>query len=290
MFAGWNVLPAVTILAANPTALSDGYSGAYQAEVSYTAGSGISQGSVMLGDLNTLQNRASYIGTFWRSENYSLLAGLDWQRFSFGLPSAAPLPNTLQSTSLRLGNEWGFAENWTLRLEVEPGVYSDFHDITGEDFNAPFSARLTYAPNQNVSWIVGLNVNLWSDIPVVGGLGVRWRIVEAWTLSLILPRPRVEFKASDVLTLHAGAELKGGTYRVAEDFGRHTGLPALDGEIVDYREIRAGGGLRWRLHKNAALAAEAGWTIDRRFNFDDQNLQLNGRGAPYIQFSINGTY
>lgn len=30
--------------------------------------------------------------------------------------------------------------------------------------------------------------------------------------------------------------------------------------------------------------------IDRRFEFDDRNLLLNGDGAPYVRLSIGGNF
>ncbi len=266
------------------------YRGNYSVEVSYVGDSEISEGSRLLGDLNTVQSRVNYLGTFKRTETYSILAGVDWQRFSFGTPDGSAIPDSLQSAAVRVGNDWRFAEHWNLRTEVDPGLYSDFEDISGEDFNAPFSVRLGYSPNVNTTWVAGFGVNFWSDMPVIGGLGVRWRFAEAWTLNLILPRPRVEFRASEAVTLHLGGELKGGSYRVAEDFGTAMSRPELNGEILDYRDIRVGGGLRWQLAKGIALSGEGGWSIDRRFHFDDPGLQLNGQGAAYVQIGISGSY
>lgn len=284
---------SAAVSAAEPSPFSgseDTYAGSYSAELSYTAASGISQGTVRLGDLTTLQNRVGYLGTFKRTENYSLLAGFDWQRFSFGLPDGTVLPNTLQSTAVKIGNNWRFAENWSMRLEAEPGIYSDFDDLSGEDFNVPFLYRLTYDMNPNLSWTLGLSVNFWSDVPVIGGVGVRWRFADQWTLNLILPRPRIEYRPNDSLTLFAGGELKGGSYRVAEDFGRRNGNASLDGEILDYREIRAGAGLRWNFSRMLSAGVDGGWTLDRRFHFDDRDLQINGKGAPYVQFVLSGKY
>ena len=68
----------------------------------------------------------------------------------------------------------------------------------------------------------------------------RWRTS---SLRPTVPRPRIEYKASEGVTLFAGCEFRGGSYRVAEDFGEGLDREELNGALVDYREYRAGAGL-----------------------------------------------
>lgn len=262
----------------------------YGAELSYAFDSPIHQGDRELGDLNTLHNRLGYLGTVVSEGTQDLLVGVDWQRFSFGLPEGSPLPNTLQSAALKVGTNWRFAESWAMRLEADPGFYSDFRDISWDDFNAPFAFRVSYQSSPSLLWVVGLSVDLRSDLPVVGGLGVRWNFAEQWTLNLIMPRPRIEYAATENLTLFAGGELKSGAYRVADDFGRAVGMPDLDNQVVDYRELRVGAGARYRFCPHFSAVLEGGWLIDRRFEYDDADLLLNGDGAPYLLLSVGGRF
>lgn len=263
---------------------------AWLAEASHTAESSLHEGRSRLGDLSTTHARLTYLGTLRLNESWSLLAGADAQLLSSRLPDGAPIPDSLGSVALKLGANWTLNPRWTLRAEVDPGIYSDFEDLSGDDFNAPFGLRATYAASTNVLWVLGLSVDPRGDIPVVGGPGVRWRFAPDWTLNLVLPRPRIEFAASRQLTLFAGGELKGGSYRVGERFGRDAGRPALDGETVSYREIRAGAGARYRIAPLLSISLDAGWTIDRRYHYENRHLLLNGDGAPYVQFGLLGVF
>ncbi|MDO8349501.1 MAG: hypothetical protein Q7T30_04670 [Planctomycetota bacterium] len=90
--------------------------------------------------------------------------------------------------------------------------------------------------------------------------------------------------------LFAGAELVRSAYRVAEDFGDRFGRPELNGEDMSYNEWPVGAGARWSVARAVTLSLDAGWMGEREFHFDDREVELTSEGAPYVQFSIGGTY
>ena len=49
-----------------------------------------------------------------------LRLGAEWERFSFGLPDHAALPDTLQSVSLVMGLDMQFSDSIIVRAEVSP--------------------------------------------------------------------------------------------------------------------------------------------------------------------------
>ena len=60
-----------------------------------------------------------------------LRLGAEWERFSFGLPDNAPLPNILQSVSLVMGLDMQFSDSIIIRAEGQPGVYDTEFDKFG---------------------------------------------------------------------------------------------------------------------------------------------------------------
>ena len=256
------------------------------AGVTYSFPSTIHQGNTRLGDIDTLEFRATFIQSVKLTKNFEWLVGADWYRQQASVPSGSPIPNTLQSAAAVLGFDWRFRERWRTRLEVQPGVYSDFRDISGDDINAPFSVEVSYSISPKL--LVGgqLSVNARRDSQLLGGAGVRWKFADDWLLSLWFPRPRIEFKATDSVTLFAGATFTGGTYVVADDFGRRHGRADLDSQPVDFQEVRIGGGLRYVIKDKLGVELGGGWTVDRRYHFHERELLLNGDGAPYVQFSL----
>jgi len=88
-----------------------------------------------------------------------------------------------------------------------------------------------------------------------------------WTLSLLVPEPRLEWAIGPRVALFVGGSLRGGTFRVAGDFGRTRGRPSLDHEYVDYRELAASAGVRWHLSPTTTLQAGVGRVFDGGSSF-----------------------
>lgn len=254
--------------------------------VIYSFPSTIHQGNTRLGDIDTLEFHATYIQSVKLNDSFKWLVGADWHRFQASVPAGTPVPNTLQSAAAVLGFDWHFHEKWRARLEVLPGIYSDFHDISGDDINAPFSVEVSYSISPTLLIGGQLSVHARRDSPLLGAAGVRWKFADDWLLSLWFPRPRIEFKATDHVTLFAGATFTGGTYVVADDFGSRRGRSDLDREAVDFQEVRVGGGLRYAIKQKLAVELGGGWMVDRRYHFHERDLLLNGDGAPYVQLSF----
>ena len=259
-------------------------------EFSYAGKSDIAEGTRPLGQIETQQTRISAVRTIAINPQSAWIVGGSWQQFAFSPAAGAPLPDRLSALCLKFGYNHQLDARWTLRTEIDPGLYSDFHDIGGGDFNAPLGLRVVYGASRELQWFVGVNVDLRSSHPVIGGPGLRWQFAPEWSLLLMVPAPRVEFAVNKELTLFAGLNLRGGTFRVADDFGRRHGRSALDRQNLSYRELSAGAGMRWNVNPGLALNVGAGWMFDRRFEFDDRNLLLNGDGAPLLQLTLTGRF
>jgi hypothetical protein len=256
------------------------------ASVTYSLPAQVRQGGTRLGELDTVEFHAAFIQSVQQTDRLNWLLGADWQRIQSSVPSGAPLPNTLQSAAAVVGFDWFFRDRWRARLEVLPGVYSDFQDMSGDDFNAPFNVEVSYAFGTNL--LVGgqLSVNARRESPVLGAVGVRWKFADDWLLSLWFPRPRIEYFATDDWTLFAGGQFVGGTFVVADDFGHTHGQPNLDGQAVDFQEIRLGGGVRHTIKQKLAVEISGGWTVDRRYDFHGRNPEFQTDTAPYVQIGL----
>jgi hypothetical protein len=266
------------------------YTGNLEVNTGYSAGSDIRLGTRELGNLNATRTRLEYKGVFNPAAEFNWGVGAAYARWDFGRDPGNPLPANLQSVALPISVSWRFREGWQAFGEVSPGLYSDFEQISGDDFNAPFIGGVAYTVNPDLQVFFSASVDPRRDIPVVGGPGVRWRFADQWTLSLLLPRPQIQYRPSADWTFHIGAEMMGGAYHLNPTYGRDNGLPAMDDQMATYREIRTGVGARWGGLKGFYASLESGWMIDRRFVLDDVRLQFNGDGAVYGQLSIGYRY
>ncbi len=259
-------------------------------EFSYADNADIAEGTQALGRISSGQIRVEAVRTHTLDPQSTWRFGASWQRLGFSPPAGAPIPSELTALALKLGYNRQLNPAWALRLELDPGLYSDLRDLDGGDFNAPGSLRLVRTVSREFQWLIGLDVDLRSGTPALGGGGARWQITPDCTLLLVVPSPRVEWTVSPALALFVGADYRSGAYRVADDFGRRHARPELDAQIVDYREISATAGLRWQLTPAVAVHAAAGWMFDRRFHYAARNLLLNGAGAATAQLTVTGAF
>ena len=256
----------------------------------YVGGAGTRGGGLKVGDVDEHSADVKYVLSPQVTNNLLLRFGAEWQRFDFGVPHRAPMPDVLQQASVVLGFDYQLADQWLVRLEVQPGIYSDFHDVSWKDVDAPLVLGAVYLANADLQWIFGLRMDLRSQYPVLPAVGVRWKYADEWTLNFILPNPRLEYELNEKLLLYFGATLEAGTFRVGDDFGSEHGLPVLDGEMVDFLEIRIGPGCSWKLAPNLTLEAEAGLMPYRALDFFNADIVFRSHNAPYGQLAIHAKF
>jgi hypothetical protein len=285
--AGW----ASQRVAAQTITSPRGPGGAFdwQARYSSSGSADIAEGSRPLGTMRHSHTALEGSTTLPLGSDSAAIVGLGLRRFDFS-GSIADVPDSLSSIALKLGYARTFSRQWSLRAEIDPGVYSDFEDVGSDDLSAPFGLRLIYAASRELQWAFALFVDTRSSVPVIGGVGARWQFAPKWTLLAFLPEPRVEYAASETLRLFAGAGMRGGTFRVAEDFGRRRGRAQLDNQDVDFREITLGAGARWEFSRTLSAGVTLGWMLDRRFEYENRDLLLNGDGAPTLSFFVGGSF
>src|SRR4029453_10347925 len=196
-----------------------------------------------------------------------LRLGAEWERFSFGIPDGAPLPDTLQAVNLGIGLDTQLSDSILIRVEAQPGVYNTGFDELSDDFNAPFVAGGSYIYNPNLQLVLGVSVDIEGKYPVLPAGGIRWKMAPQWVLNAVLPTPRLEFEMDSGLTLYVGANLKQTNYRVDDDFGDNPGTPRLNHAVLTYTEVRTGAGIDWKISPGVTLTGEVGYQPYREFDF-----------------------
>lgn len=259
-------------------------------EAAYSFGANLRQGTSRIGNLDTLTLHAGDVEYLKLSDKFDLLVGADWQRVDASVPANAPVPNSLQWATAVIGFDWRFRDRWRVRLEAAPGIYSDWRDFSGHDFNAPLNGEVSYLVNPTLLVGFQFNADARRDTPLVALPAIRWKFAERWLLSLWAPRPQIEFAANEKLTLFAGGVLQGGTYALSHDFGRRRGRSDLDNQFVEFRQIQLGAGARYHLTRRFAFEVSGGWVVDRRYEYHSRNLQLVSSGAPSIQAGFGLTF
>jgi len=261
------------------------------ADYSYVGGARMQTGGASIGIVSEQSNMVHLAVSKQLDSGQLLRFGAEWQRYSFSsLPETALLPNTLQSLNLIIGADaelWG----WLIRFEAQPGFYGDFQRINANGFNIPFIIGGVYLAGADLQWVAGVGVNVERNIPVLPAAGVRWKFAGDWVLDAVLPRPRLEYSLTQSATLYAGGDFKLGTYRVDGSFGNSHGNPTLNNALVDYTEIRVGGGAEVKAGPSVKIDLETGCMVYRQFDYHRANIAMsNDSGAPYGQIVVSCSF
>jgi hypothetical protein len=261
----------------------------FDAEGSYFGRGTAYAGNTFVGDITEFTGSADFVLSASVSEYALLRFGVEWQGYSWDPPATAPIPPSVQGLDAAIGADLQVSPAVLLRIEAHPGVYSQFHTIMGDDVNVPFEVVATYFVSSNLLVVAGVHVDLWANTPVFPVIGVHWKVSDKWVIEGLPPRPQLQYLLSDKITLFAGADLRETTFRVDQDFGQPRGMPKLDNAILDYFEVRGGGGLTWKVSNNINLDLEAGCTPYRRFDYPRVNDGYKVKSedfAPYFRVAL----
>jgi hypothetical protein len=278
----------------------------FSMEGSYTGSSIVKQGNARLGGVSNINSDFNYVISPQIKDGLLLRFGFDTERNSFGLFPNAPLPNTLQSVNAIIGADMSIGDKTIVRVELHPGIYSDFVNVTGNDFDMPAQIGGTYLYSKDFQVIFGIQIDLKSNYPVIGLPGFRWQFADKWVLSAIPPKPQLQYEFNNALTLYVGAEILDGTYHLNDSFGTNHGHgpsttnSQFNNNICDFTEVRVGAGVTWKFTPNLSLDISGGYMPYRDFDlhpdqigFDVHDTSFHndiGDGAPYAEAGISGSF
>lgn len=213
-------------------------------------------------------------------QGFLIRFGLDIGRYNFGVPHGAALPDKLQSAALVIGADLQLGEAWIMRVEAEPGYYGGSTRLRGGNFDVPITVGASYFVSADLQLVAGISIDPERKYPVLPGAGFRWKFAGDWTLDAILPTPRIEYTLGKTILLYAGGDLQGGTYRVDPDFGDKHDNPKLNNAVVDYSQIRVGGGASWKIRPELTLEMEAGVVTVQDFDFHRADVKARSTDIP----------
>jgi hypothetical protein len=265
----------------------------FDAEGSYFGRGTAYAGNTFVGDITEFAGSADFTLSASVSEFALLRFGIEWQGYSWDPPATAPIPPSVQGLALAIGADWQVSPAVLLRVEAHPGIYSQFEDIRWDDVNVPFEIAATYFVSSSMVVIAGIHVDLGADMPVWPVIGVHWKVSDKWVIEGLPPRPQLQYLLSDKATLFAGADLRETTFRVNPQFGDSRGMPQLNNAIMDYFEVRMGGGITWKISNNINADLEGGCTPYRRFDYTrvaDGFKVKSEDFAPYVRVALSAKF
>ena len=213
--------------------------------------------------------------------------GAAYARWDFDNSGGLPIPNHLQSVNAKIALEYLVKGRTGFLLETEPGVYFE-DDIRGNNFDAPTKLALAHPLSDTFTIVGGVaysGMRSYQFIPIIGFV---WQINDKWLVNMLPPEPRVIYTPSDKLSLWAGGELAGGSFRVDERQTREK--KSLNNAVLDYSEWRAGAG--FICHAGPCnIEFGGGYAFQRKFDFHraEEGFETD-QGAPYVKMVVSGSF
>jgi hypothetical protein len=262
------------------------------ADASFFGNGSVKSSNHKNGSISEIEASAGGIVSWQLRDNLLLDFGAQWQRFSFDPDPGLPVPDVLQEVNLVVGADFQMTPALIMHVELDPGIYSDFQNISSGAFFIPIEIGGVYFVSSDLLFALGVSINYDRDPPVFPGGGVRWQVTNKFLVNAILPKPQLEYKLTDKLTAHAGANLLGNDFRVSNDLASSRMAPKkLNNAILEYTEVRVGGGLSYRVRPGASLDVEAGFTPYRKFDYPRADFKvLSTDIAPYAQIAISAKF
>lgn len=166
-------------------------------------------------------------------------------------------------------NVWAdLNDRWKLWLRAQPGVYSDFDDISGDDFILTSLALLSYQWNDALRVAFGgfYSRDLGEE-RVLPAVGIIYEPNPHWYLALTFPRVEVAWAPNEDWLVAGRATLSGAGWNVANPAG---------GEDLDlnYRIIRTGIGVDRRLSGPWWAYIDAGVQVGQEIEIDGGGLDI----------------
>jgi Domain of unknown function (DUF6268) len=248
--------------------------------------------STDFGNITEISSSASFILSAQVRDTVLLRLGVEWERYSFDPTARDPVPDSVQGLDLAIGADLQITPALLLRIGAHPGIYSDFKDVSWQDFNVPFEIVGTYFVSSDLLFIGGVYVDVDSDFPVFPVIGVHWKVSDKWVIEGIAPRPQLQYLLSDTVTLFAGADVREATFRLNNQFGQEKDMPKLDDSILNYFEIRAGAGITVKVSKSFNLDLEGGCTPYRRFEYPRADgFKVKSEDlTPYVRIGLSAKF
>lgn len=148
----------------------------------------------------------------------------------------------------------------SIRLNVKPGIYSDFEDIGGQDLFVPFGGTAIYAFNELLSAQAGLNIYPGFDRYLDPVLGFRASIYDVLLVDLGYPETRVTYTQDDLWQVHVGYTVaRYPEYQLEKDDARDR--LRIDEDRLFFR-------WNYAAFYDAQLVIESGIVMNRSFDYD----------------------
>jgi hypothetical protein len=172
---------------------------------------------------------------------------------------------------------------WLFNVNINPGIFSDFENVDGDDYSVYGSMLLGYRINPSCQFFGGISYDdHFGEEELYPLAGVIWDISREWQMSLILPYPQITYAPSEDLAFYVNVEPAGGLWNVNDEFVEED----YDFELEGYR---AGFGVDYHMSRKLWVQAQAGYVTARKYefrDFEDNTFEADVDDTAYVKLSF----
>lgn len=199
-------------------------------------------------------------------------------------PDRTDLPARVYDTSMSFRWMNKVNETWSYELEVSPGVYSDFKNVTSDSLRITGRGLAYYIHSRAKQFVFGVVYLDREDIMLLPAAGMIMWFSEGSRLELIFPKPkftyRIEKDEAKERWLYVAGEFGGGSW------GIRRGPNGFD-DVVTYSDLRLMGGVETK-HTNGMVSQfEIGYVFDRKLEYKSNigNYDISPTGMVRYQLT-----
>lgn len=179
-------------------------------------------------------------------------------------PVRTDLPARVYDTSASFRWFTKVNEKWSYELEVAPGVYSDFKNVTSDSVRITGKGLAYFVHSRAKQFVMGVVYLDREDIMLLPAAGMIMWFSEGSRLELIFPKPKFTYRIEKDENLerwaYVAGEFGGGSWAIRR------GAAGFD-DIVTYSDLRLIGGLETK-HTNGMISQfEVGFVFNRKLEY-----------------------
>jgi opacity protein-like surface antigen len=259
----------------------------FEFESSYVFGSDLHRGG-SFGDQDALSNSFSYGHRFLVNGHIYLHLGVSYDRLDFGT-TGAPVPDHLQGVAGTIALEYMHGNDIGAFIQVKPGFYTE-DDFNSASFDAPVTVGRIFVLQPDKLYVfAGANASfLRGQYPVIPLAGIIWLPNDRLRFLALLPEPRIIYSPCNKWDFWVGGQLTGGSFRTDRD---DTIVPhKLSNAQIDYSDYRVGGGLIYSPNDAIMIDLGAGYSLQRKFDFNRADMTFKTDPAPYLRLEVKAKF
>ncbi len=203
-----------------------------------------------------------------------------------GIDNTSPVDLPAHLNALETGLETTLPffnlESAYLRFGLNPSFYGDSWDFTAYDFRIPARVVGIYRPSDTWTWVAGVAVYPEFQCTAFPVFGLIYKPDDVWTFHLVPQRPHINYKLNQRVVLFAEGAGGFGEYEVDKD--------GYKSAVLQYKEIRAGGGLEYKINDSLTGVFSTGGVFNRALKYRDSLGKVVIEDGMYVSARLQARF